>query len=385
MHLTFPEPKEDSLALYVHWPWCLKKCPYCDFNSHVAASDETEAYTDALIADMHKQSQLITKRKLISIFFGGGTPSLMKPHQIERILTASRELFNWDDNIEITLESNPTSSTLNKFKDFKRVGINRVSIGVQSLHNEYLSFLGREHSSMEALNTIENANLVFNNVNIDLIYGLPDQDIKLWDGDLQQISRLGTTHVSAYQLTIEPNTKFFGEVKKGKWIPLEEDLQADFYNTTKSVLKSHNIDQYEISNFSKNEYNCKHNTHIWQYGDYMGIGAGAHGRLFTKENIRVSTQNYKVPSKYIDSVKHVEHSMYRSSIIPDIQEQQERLLMGLRLCQGVHINERMKNHINFQALEKFINLNLLQIGNSKVKATEKGLIILDYILSDIAI
>lgn len=375
--------KKDTIALYVHWPWCLKKCPYCDFNSHVAKSDETDAYVDALIADMQKQAQNVTPRTLISIFFGGGTPSLMRSDQVKRVLDASKALFKWSKDIEITLESNPTSSNIDKFKAFKAVGINRLSIGVQSLHDDYLKFLGREHSAKDALKTVEEANMIFDNVNIDFIYGLPNQDLNLWKSDLETICKLGTTHVSAYQLTIEPNTAFFGQVKKNKWSPLDDDCQADFYDLTKSTLKSHNIEQYEISNFSRDMHNCKHNTHIWEYGDYIGIGAGAHGRYLNLNKQRIFVRNYKQPNTYTDSVKHVEHKPYSCEIIDSAKESTERLLTGLRLIGGVHLNEQIMENINIQSLERLIALNLVHKEHSQLCVSEQALPLLDSILSDL--
>ena len=375
----------EDLALYIHWPWCLKKCPYCDFNSHVATKDETDAYTDALIADMQNQARMISKRQLVSIFFGGGTPSLMRPDQIKRILTASQALFTWKADIEITLESNPTSSGYDKFQAFKDVGINRLSIGVQSLHDEHLKFLGREHSSADAVQTAKTALSIFDNVNIDFIYGLPNQTLESWIKDLNIISELGTTHVSAYQLTIEPHTKFYGEVKKGKWQPLDDDTQADFFIETEKVLKSHNINGYEISNFSRNGYHCKHNFHIWQYRDYMGVGAGAHGRLKMLDNIRYSTQNFKMPARYIDPVERVKHSFFSLEALSIEEQTHEHALMSLRLYDGVQINEQLSSIINNQSLKKFLSSNLLQISDTHIKVTPKGRLLLDYLLSELFI
>lgn len=372
-----------DLSIYIHWPWCLKKCPYCDFNSHVAGNDLHEEYIQCLISDLNHHKTLTGDRNIISIFFGGGTPSLMKPDYIRRILEQIDILYSINQSTEITMECNPTSSTIDKFIGFKNAGVNRLSMGVQSFNDNDLKFLGREHNSKEAIHTIQNATKIFNNVSFDLIYGLPSQNLRNWEDQLKRAVDLKTQHLSAYQLTVEKNTKFFSEVKNDKWQPLDDDTQADFFEFTRDFMTTHNFNHYEISNFCHDGYDCKHNHSIWKYNDYIGIGAGAHGRYQNIENMRYLTQNYRMPNTYINSVKHVKHGFHKHTPLDAHQAWQEMIMMGLRIQKGVPKHLLECNNSTRQALSKYFTLGMLHYYRDNIALTSKGQLVLDSILSDI--
>tara|TARA_R110000868_G_scaffold218576_1_gene468995 strand:- start:141908 stop:142966 length:1059 start_codon:yes stop_codon:yes gene_type:complete len=346
----------------------------------VAENAPQEAYVRAILTDLDNQINLTGDRNISSIFFGGGTPSLMKPAYIETILNKISQLYTVSEATEITIEANPTSSELSKFQDFKAAGINRLSVGVQSFNKDDLAFLGREHNDKEARETVEHALKTFNNVSFDMIFGLPNQSLDSWSEQLKYAINIGTQHLSAYQLTIEQNTVFYAQVKKNKWQPMHDDLQADFYELTRETLTSHNYKHYEISNFAKDGYMCMHNYNIWQYGDYIGVGAGAHGRLQTTENKRITTQNYKMPNKYIESVEHVEHGFFVNEPISDTTARQEMILMGLRTQKGVSKHLLDGNFTSRQALEELLLLGMLYEYRGNIALTDSGQLLLDSIL-----
>ncbi len=346
----------NDIAVYIHWPWCKRKCPYCDFNSHVSNHLPEEDYLNALLSDFRTQSQNFSDKNLVSIFFGGGTPSLMSPLTTEKLIKEVCGFFSTSsDKVEITLEANPTSSSLNKFLDFEAAGVNRFSIGVQSLQDKHLQFLGREHSSKEALHTVEQALKTKARINFDLIYGLPNQNLTEWLSDLSYAVSAGTGHISAYQLTIEPNTKFYSDMRKNNLIPMPNELQADFFDATREKLTQNAYSNYEISNFAKQNQECKHNVHVWKYGSYLGIGAGAHGRLHNK--IVTATQNYKLPFRYIDKVAQNQHGVFISQETDAETTLFEKVLLGIRLQKGIHLTDK-----EFTKLDQEQIPNLLKSG-----------------------
>ena len=375
-----------NIALYVHWPWCKKKCPYCDFNSHVNTEAPEKEYIEALLRDFDYQAKQIGCRTLTSIFFGGGTPSLMPPETVKCIINHVSKHFELHPDIEITLEANPTSSGLEKFAEFKEFGINRLSIGIQSLHDHHLRFLGREHSTSEALKTIDAAKKVFKNINADFIYGLPEQNLETWKKDLEQIINLDLSHISCYQLTIEPQTIFHKQVLSGQWEPITTDAQADFFNLTRETFVSHKYENYETSNFSLKSMHCKHNAHIWQYGDYIGIGAGAHGRWKNLQNEHFCIKNFKMPKSYIQHAQNDEHAMVEQEPTTANERNIERLLLGLRLKTGISVDTFELNkdfsldHAKFCNLQK---MGLIKIENGFLFLTKQGWPYLDTILENL--
>ena len=320
------------LSLYVHIPWCIRKCPYCDFNSHQSSDEIPEqAYVKALINDLNNDLPLVQGRKLKSIFFGGGTPSLFSANAIEAIINSAEQLIGFKEGIEITLEANPGTFEQQKFADFRAAGINRLSVGVQSFNNKHLKILGRIHDGQQALHAIEIANTAgFEHLNIDLMHGLPDQTSNQALTDLDKAINTGTSHISWYQLTIEPNTEFFS---KPPTLPIEDEL-AEIQQAGQHKLYQAGFKQYEVSAFSRHGSVCNHNINYWQFGDYLGIGAGAHGKatLIDQGQI-VRTSKTRQPTHYLnreDSAKASE------KVIPKHELPLEFMMNALRLRSGVN-------------------------------------------------
>ncbi|MEE4153985.1 MAG: radical SAM family heme chaperone HemW, partial [Erythrobacter sp.] len=285
-------------ALYIHWPFCAKKCPYCDFNSHVRESVDVAAWRAALIDDMRAEAQVAANIRggepLRSIFFGGGTPSLMPPALVEALLEEARALWGFDAGIEITLEANPSSVEAANFADLARAGINRVSLGVQSLEDETLRWLGRLHGADEALAALETAQAHFARVSFDLIYALPGQSADQWEAQLARALAFGTGHLSLYQLTIEPGTRFATDARRGRLIPLDDDAAADLFALTQELTQGAGLPAYETSNHARSGEASRHNLAYWRYEDYSGIGPGAHGRRGGMATIR-----HKKPENFL--------------------------------------------------------------------------------------
>lgn len=328
---------------------------------------------------------------LSSIFFGGGTPSLMAPEYARELINKARQLFGFTDNIEITLEANPTSSEAAKFKAFNDAGINRFSVGMQSPEENDLAFLGREHSKDEALNAVKDAMAVTDNVSLDLIYGLPNQNLELWAENLKVLAGLGTPHISCYQLTIEKNTKFYADMNKGRLTPSPDHSQADFYKKTNQVLTEAGFSQYEVSNYARGSAECRHNKHIWQYGSYIGIGAGAHGRTRQKDGVLLATRNYKKPETYIQKVADAGHGRYEIEQVLPNQQVTEATLLGLRLSEGLPLSRleelagnAYEDYISSQGVELMETNGFLIAGNKQRKdvlqATPQGMAMLESVL-----
>ncbi|MEK6734209.1 MAG: radical SAM family heme chaperone HemW, partial [Pseudomonadota bacterium] len=271
-----------NIAIYIHWPYCKSKCPYCDFNSHVRDAIDVSAWNEGYLKEIDNYSALLQNKKIISIFFGGGTPSLMPSFIVKNIINKLKELGKFDQNIEITLEANPTSVEAEKFKEFAEAGINRVSLGIQSLNQNNLKFLGREHNVEEAIAAIKIAKDNFKRYSFDLIYALPNQTLNSWRDELVQALDLAGEHLSLYQLTIEKGTPFYSMYQKKKFDLPGEDLAKDFYMLTQEIMEAKGFPAYEISNHARLGEECKHNMVYWQYDDFLGIGPGAHSRINNK-------------------------------------------------------------------------------------------------------
>ncbi|MEX0582307.1 MAG: radical SAM family heme chaperone HemW, partial [Sneathiella sp.] len=327
-----PDP---GFGLYYHWPFCRKKCPYCDFNSHVRETVDQKRWTAALLKELDWFAGRVKQKKLTSIFFGGGTPSLMEPATVAALIEGARRHFPFEDDIEITLEANPTSVEAASFAAYRQAGVTRLSLGVQSLRDDALRFLGREHSVSEALNAIELARTHFSNISFDLIYALPGQTPTEWRRDLEQALSLAGDHLSLYQLTIEPNTGFAGAVRRGAFqIPPEDEAEA-LFEMTQSVCSDAGWPAYEISNHARPGYECRHNLTYWRYGEYLGVGPGAHGRI-VEGSVRTAYQQSKRPESWLAAVETAGHGTDMATPIPSPEERAEEiLLMGLRLEEGV--------------------------------------------------
>ncbi len=325
-------PAADDLALYIHWPFCLKKRPYCDFNSHVRDTVDAEAWQAALMADLVHEHALTQGRRIGSIFFGGGTPSLMPPALAGALIDEAARLWGLTPDCEITLEANPTSYEARKFEDFLSAGVNRVSLGVQSLDDDALAFLGREHSAAEAVKALENAQGLFGRVTFDLIYARPGQTAKEWEAELRRALAFGTEHLSLYQLTIEPGTGFAGAVARGRLSPMDADEAADFFVQTQEQTAAAGLPAYEISNHAKPGAQSHHNLTYWRYRDYAGIGPGAHGRRCGTATVR-----HKKPEAFLRRVAENGHGIAEERALGREEALSEALLMGLRLAEGVDL------------------------------------------------
>lgn len=322
------------LALYIHWPFCRTKCPYCDFNSHVREHIPENRIIKALRTELAFEAERVGKRRLASIFFGGGTPSLMAPDSVAALIDDATTLFAPEPDLEITLEANPTSIEAERFKGYRGAGVNRVSIGVQSLDDAALRFLGRQHSAAEAIAAAELGRSIFPRASFDLIYAQPGQSLSNWRDELGRVLALGFDHLSLYQLTIEPGTQFATRFARGDFVLPENDDAAALYDATAEAATRFGLEQYEISNYARPGQQSRHNLAYWRYQDYAGIGPGAHGRI-TIDDTLLATRRHRAPEEWASRVEANSHgSVEEVKITPD-ERAREALLMGLRLAEGI--------------------------------------------------
>lgn len=319
-------------ALYIHWPFCVAKCPYCDFNSHVRDTIDSEAFAQALLADLVHEASATAFEPLTSIFFGGGTPSLMPPQVAGRLIEKAGELWGFDREIEITLEANPSSVEAANFAALAAAGVNRVSLGLQALDDETLRFLGRLHGVDEGLAALGVAQEAFARVNFDLIYARPGQTTDEWEAELSRALALGTGHMSLYQLTIEPGTRFATLVRQGHLVPLDDDEAGDMYRLTNDMMEGAGLPAYEISNYARPVEESRHNLAYWRYQDYVGIGPGAHGR-----RNGFATQRHRKPENWLAAVSRNGHGLSEERALGIREQASEALLMGLRLAKGIDL------------------------------------------------
>jgi oxygen-independent coproporphyrinogen-3 oxidase len=319
-------------ALYIHWPFCLAKCPYCDFNSHVRDRVDHAAWEAALLADLRHEASIAAQEPLQSIFFGGGTPSLMPPALVARLLAEAERLWGFAEGIEITLEGNPSSVEAANYRDLAAAGVNRASLGLQALDDATLRFLGRLHGAREGMAALKVAQAVFKRVSFDLIYARPGQTSDAWHRELQSALMLGTSHLSLYQLTIEPGTRFETMVRKGEFTPLGEVACADLFALTREVTAAAGLPAYEISNHARPGEESRHNLAYWRYQDFAGIGPGAHGR---REG--VATVRHKKPENWLEAVATRGCGITEERALGSREQASEAMLMGLRLVEGVDL------------------------------------------------
>ena len=322
------------LALYVHWPFCRTKCPYCDFNSHVRPRIEQALWRRALLAELEHWIGRLGPRRLVSVFFGGGTPSLMEPGTVGALIERAVAAWPPEDELEVTLEANPTSVEAGRFRAYRAAGVNRVTIGVQALDEAALRFLGREHGVAEALDAVDLATAVFPRVSIDLIYARPGQTAAQWEAELARALATGTGHLSLYQLTIEPGTRFFAEAHAGRLVLPDEDAQAELFERTQERCAAAGLPAYEISNHARPGEESRHNLVYWRYGEYLGIGPGAHGRVVV-EGVRRATRNLRAPERWLAAVEAGGHGLEVEEPVAPREQAIEALMMGLRLAEGV--------------------------------------------------
>ena len=348
-------------GIYVHWPYCLSKCPYCDFNSHVTNTVDHDLWRQAYLKELDFTAAKTPDHLVTSIYFGGGTPSLMQPETVEAVLNHIQKTWRMANDVEITLEANPTSIELQKFQDFKLAGVNRVSVGVQALNDKDLKFLGRQHSVENAKKALEIAYQTFERVNFDLIYARPEQTLQEWEDELRDalaIARAG--HLSLYQLTIETGTAFETMYKRREFILPDHDLAGELYEMTADITNDYGLHQYEVSNYARNGEESQHNLSYWRYEDYAGIGPGAHGRLSIGKD-KVATRTHRAPKIWLERVQKDGHGYHPFEKISSYDRAVESLLMGLRTYEGVR----------FSKLEKESGLNWQNILDEKKVAEYK--------------
>ena len=380
-------PAQNSVALYVHWPWCLAKCPYCYFNSreNVPSSVDQDHYRAAILQDLKHYADQTNGRTLTSVFFGGGTPSLLDPGTVHAILDAASGHWAVDPDCEITLEANPTSVEAAKFRAFRDAGINRVSVGVQALNDEDLQRLGREHSVEEALGAVDIAQAVFDRYSIDLIYARPGQGEGDWADELEYALGLVTDHISLYQLTVEPGTDYFRQ----NIAEADEDLAADLYQLTQDMCDADGLPAYEVSNHARPGAESRHNLTYWRGGDYVGIGPGAHGRL-SQNGVTRATHQIADPARWLAKVESDGHGTAKSNELTRCEREEELILTGLRLSEGIDAQRfeaqtgtPLMQCINARSAEDLQNAGLLDIGKQGICTTDAGRLMLNGVIAQL--
>jgi oxygen-independent coproporphyrinogen-3 oxidase len=373
---------EGGFGIYVHWPFCLSKCPYCDFNSHVVANVDQREWADALVRELTYMRSLTGPRLVSSIFFGGGTPSLMEVSTVDVVLQAIARLWHVETDVEISLEANPTSVEATRFKGYRAAGVNRLSLGVQSLDDKELKFLGRLHSADEALQAIALARDIFPRLSFDLIYARPGQTPDAWARELRMALAHAADHLSLYQLTIEDGTAFARLYEKGHFKLPDEDEAVALYNLTGEICGEAGLSAYEVSNYARPDAECRHNLVYWRYGDYVGVGPGAHGRLTTQDG-RIATAALKTPGAWLTSVGANNHGLETSEPVSANEQGDELMLMGLRLKEGVSLEryERLSGHALDEArLDGLVGQGLLTHKENRIAATADGRLLLNGVL-----
>jgi putative oxygen-independent coproporphyrinogen III oxidase len=337
-----------EFAVYVHWPFCKSKCPYCDFNSHVRERIDEEAWAKALLTELDHYAALTPGRTVSSVFFGGGTPSLMSPHIAASVLDRIATRWRVAEDPEITLEANPNSAEAERFAGFKAAGVERLSIGVQALDDKALKFLGRGHDVREAKHAIDRAASLFERFSFDLIYARPDQTVQDWQDELNAALALGPSHLSVYQLTLEPGTRFTQMAARGELVLPNEDRQEALYDMTLDVLADAGLPAYEVSNHAKPGQESRHNRVYWRYEDYVGVGPGAHGRI-TVDGVKRATRQEKAPETWLAGVSAQGHATAEDTKLEPRTQADEALMMGLRVTEG--IDARRFERVTGMALE----------------------------------
>ncbi|WP_174285946.1 radical SAM family heme chaperone HemW [Sphingomonas bacterium] len=374
---------DEPFALYVHWPFCVSKCPYCDFNSHVRAAVDQAAWRAALLADLRHEAAMLPGRTLGSIFFGGGTPSLMPPETVAAIIDAAAGHWRMAGDVEITLEANPSSVEAARFADLAGAGVNRVSLGLQSLDDDALRFLGRAHGVGEGLAALATAQTAFARVSFDLIYALPGQTLAAWEAELARALSFGTEHLSLYQLTIEPGTRFATEAAAGRITIPDGDAAADLFEATRATTAAAGLPAYETSNHARSGAESRHNLTYWRYGDYAGVGPGAHGR-----RLGMATVRHRKPENWLAAVDRNGHGLATEDSLTPHDRATEALLMGLRLRDGVDLTRIARlaggaAPVDAAAVARLATLGLIVREGDWLRVTEAGALLLDAILPEI--
>jgi oxygen-independent coproporphyrinogen-3 oxidase len=384
---VFP-PFDAGFGVYVHWPFCQAKCPYCDFNSHVRRGAIDEArFVAAFARELRHMASLAPARRVSSIFFGGGTPSLMKPETVSAILDAIRACWPVTEDCEITLEANPTSVEAGRFRGYRQAGVNRVSLGVQALDEAHLKALGRLHTVGEALVAVSTARQIFERVSFDLIYARPDQSLTHWRDELIEALAHGPDHLSLYQLTIEEGTPYKQLFDAGKLVIPDHDQSRALFDLTQEICEKHGLPAYEVSNHARLGQECRHNLLYWRYGEYAGVGPGAHGRLVTERGRRAFAIE-KRPETWIDYVERDGHGIVTEEALSSEAEADEFLLMGLRLREGIdpHRFGLLRGRgFDQKRITDLMDEKLIEFcAEKRLRVTMDGFPVLDAIVADLA-
>ncbi|SMX24976.1 radical SAM family heme chaperone HemW [Boseongicola aestuarii] len=371
-----------GFGLYVHWPFCQAKCPYCDFNSHVASKIDHSAWVSAYVDEIRRLGAETEGRVLDSVFFGGGTPSLMAPETVDAILTQARSVWRPSNSMEITLEANPTSVEAGKFRAFRDAGVNRVSVGLQALNDPDLKALGRLHSAEEGRRAFGVARDTFERVSFDLIYARQNQSMEAWRSELDEALALAADHVSLYQLTVEPGTVFAERFARGglRGLP-DEDVSADMYALTQDMTEAAGLIGYETSNHAAPGAESRHNLIYWQNGDWAGVGPGAHGRL-SVNGVRYATEAPKAPGAWLNAVREGAGQEVRTRLT-DLEVLEERVMMGLRLRRGIAVEalDGRPDKVNY--INGLSESRLLEIENGRLRLTDAGRPLLNAVLREL--
>ena len=377
------------IAVYVHWPYCARICPYCDFN---VVRDRGQAQQQALLAgailaDLQGHRSVTGARRLVSIYLGGGTPSLMPPEWAEAIIGMCRNLWPGEGEVEVTLEANPTDAEAGRFAAFAGAGVGRLSLGLQALDDQALTFLGRNHSAREGVRAAGIARAAFPRLSLDMIYARPGQTPWAWAAELETATALGAEHISPYQLTIESGTAFGRAVRRGQWAPPEQDAGAALFAATQEVLAARGFDAYEVSNHARGEAaRSRHNLAYWRGHDYVGVGPGAHGRL-TLGGVRTAVRAAPKPADYIQAVRDSELGWGVREALSPRQAAEERLLMGLRTSEGVALRELepLALHAGHAKLSELGEAGLIRLEDGRLIATAEGRLVLDRLTMELAL
>ena len=369
---------DEAIGIYVHWPFCRSKCPYCDFNSHVSDGVDHARWRAALVRELETQALRVGRRRVESVFFGGGTPSLMEPETVASVLQAVRRLFLISNDLEVTLEANPTSVEAGRFDGFRDAGVDRVSLGVQALDDDVLRFLGRTHSVAEALAAVAIAGDRFPRISFDLIYARPDQSPASWRAELERALSHAAGHLSLYQLTIEPTTPFHALHARGAFRLPGENAAAALWDATQETLDAAGMPAYEISNHARPGEACRHNLVYWSYRDYLGIGPGAHGRLSDAAG-KIATRTHRAPSIWLERVERTGHALVDDRRLDPDETLVEATLTGLRLADGMPrsrwralFNRQPEDMFDIETIKLLVDGGFLELDAAGLRATADG-------------
>jgi putative oxygen-independent coproporphyrinogen III oxidase len=374
-----------GFGIYVHWPFCQSLCPYCDFNSHVRRNVDHDRWARALVAEISTAAGRLGRRRVESIYFGGGTPSLMEPATVGSVIGSVADLFDLPADAEITMEANPGSVEAGRFASYAKAGVNRFSLGLQALNDSDLKALGRLHTVTDSLNALDVAKSCTDNVSVDLIYARQNQSLDDWSEELHRVLALGVDHLSLYQLTIEPGTRFGDLYDRGRLKGLPTDvLAADLFHATEEICSAAGFARYEVSNHARPGFESRHNLVYWRYGDYLGVGPGAHGRL-TVGGQKLAVANVRLPEDWLEKVETCGWSGDEEIVSPD-EQFAEYALMSLRIREGIDLNRMSKlgqMTLNTRKIEEYIARGLVEDNGRYLNVTPKGTVYLNSIIHNI--